>query len=78
VRLSQGRRAKERYLRKAISEYEYSYAPEYEKTRMSPKAVKEGTLDFDYHNPMEDVEIGRDGAWVRARVWVPKEWLNQK
>jgi hypothetical protein len=78
VRLSQSRRAKERYLRKAIAEYEYSYAPEYEKTRMNSKAVTEGALDFDYDNPVSDVEISRDGAWVRARVWVPKEWLNQK
>jgi hypothetical protein len=78
VRLSQGIKTKERYLRKAIAEYEFSYAQEYEKTQMSSKAAKEGTLDFDYHNPMEDVEISRDGAWVRARVWVPKEWLSQK
>ena len=78
MRLSQGRRVKEHYLRKAITEYEYSYAPEYERTRMSSKAAKEGTLDFDYHHPAADVEISRDGAWVRARVWVPREWLNQE
>jgi hypothetical protein len=67
---------KERYLRKAINEYEYSLASEYDKSRMTTKAVKEGTVDFDYHNAKEDVEISRDGAWIRARVWVPKEWID--
>ena len=70
-------RLKKRYLRKAISEYEYSPAPEYDKSRMSSKAAKYGTLDFDW-NPESDVEISSDGAWVKARVWVPKEWLNRK
>jgi hypothetical protein len=67
---------KEHYLRIAIDEYEYSFAEEYDKSDMTKKASKEGTLDFDYHNAKEDVEISRDGAWVRARVWVPKEWLD--
>ena len=74
--LPKGTELKERYLRKAINEYEYSYAPEYEKKQMTPKASKEGTLDFDYNNSEKDVEISRDGAWVNARVWVPKGWLN--
>ena len=42
---------------------------------MTSLATKEGTLDFD-NDAMSDVEIGRDGAWVKARVWVPKEWLD--
>jgi hypothetical protein len=78
VDLPQGNRLKRLYLRKAISEYEYSPAPEYEKTCMTTRALKEGTLDFDYGNPESDVEISRDGAWVNARVWVPKEWLKAK
>jgi hypothetical protein len=64
------------YLRKAIREYEYSPAPEYEKPRMSPTALDQGTLDFDYHNAEADVDVAPDGAWVRARVWVPKGWLD--
>ena len=68
---------KKRYLHKAISEYEYSPAPEYKKSRLSSIAAKEGTLDFDYKNAGSDVEISRDGAWVNARVWVPKEWLKR-
>jgi hypothetical protein len=67
---------KERYLHKAINEYEYSFASEYDKSRMTTRAVKEGTLDFEYHNSKEDVEICPDGAWIRARVWVPKEWID--
>ena len=67
---------KKRYLRKAIREYEYSPAPEYDKRNMSPMALEQGTLDFDYQNEESDVEIAPDGAWVRARVWVPKEWLD--
>jgi hypothetical protein len=43
---------------------------------MTAKAASEGTLDFDYHNSDSDVEISRDGAWVKARVWIPKEWLE--
>jgi hypothetical protein len=43
---------------------------------MTPKAAQQGTLDFDYHRPYSDVEVGIDGAWVKARVWVPKEWLD--
>ena len=69
---------KRRYLRKAISEYEYSPAREYEKSQMSPRAAEQGTVDFDYKNAESDVEISMDGAWVKARVWVPKEWLDTK
>ena len=67
---------KREYLRHAIEEYEYSPAPEYDKSRMSNLAVAEGTLDFEYHNPELAVEISVDGAWVNARVWVPKRWLK--
>jgi len=35
-----------------------------------------GATDFDYQNEESDVDIATDGAWVRARVWVPKEWLD--
>lgn len=65
---------KRRYLKIAIDEYEYSGAPEYDKTRMTPRAVAEGTVDLDYGDT-EKVEISSDGAWVPARVWVPKSWL---
>jgi hypothetical protein len=69
---------KQRYLQKAIDEYEYSPAPEYEKSRMSSRATQSGTLDFDYDDPETDVDLSNngDGAWVNARVWVPKEWLD--
>lgn len=67
---------KKAYLQKAIREYEYSPAPEYEKSRMSTKAAEQGTVDFDYHDAESDVEVAPDGAWVSARVWVPKEWLD--
>jgi hypothetical protein len=67
---------KTKYLRKAIREYEYSPASEYEKSTMSPMAVEQGTVDFGYQNEESDVDIAPDGAWVRARVWVPKEWLD--
>lgn len=66
---------KNKYLQMAISQYEYSPAPEYEKRRMSIKAATKGTIDFDYHDAESDVEVAPDGAWVRARVWVPKDWL---
>jgi hypothetical protein len=75
MNLVQEAELKERYLRRAICEYEYSPAPEYDKSRMSPQAAEAGTVDFD---PKADVEICRDGAWVAARVWVPKEWLDSK
>ena len=68
---------KERYLRKAIEEYEYSPASEYDKSSMSPTAAAQGTLDFDYHNSSSAVELSIDGAWVSARVWVPKQWLDK-
>ena len=68
---------KEAYLHIAISEYEFSWAPEYDRKHMTSRASKIGTLDFDYGNPMSDVEICRDGAWVNARVWIPKKWLGK-
>jgi hypothetical protein len=45
---------------------------------MSPRAAESGTLDFDYQGPERDVDlsINGSGAWVNARVWVPKEWLD--
>ena len=64
---------KRRYFERAIDEYEHSWAPEYDKRAMTPKAVSEGTVDFDY-GAAERVEISTDGAWVYARVWVPKSW----
>ena len=69
---------KGQYLRQAIEEYEYSPAPEYDKSHMSSRAVHAGTLDFDYDHPEKDVDLSNDGsgAWVNARVWVPKEWLG--
>jgi hypothetical protein len=68
---------KEKYLRKAIEEYEYSPSSEYDKASMSHRAVAEGTLDFDYHNAQSAVELSIDGAWVSARVWLPKKWLDK-
>jgi hypothetical protein len=41
----------------------------------SARAAREGTLDFD---SSADVELSLDGAWVNARVWVPKAWLEPK
>jgi hypothetical protein len=79
VRLSTPRKAtnlKKRYLRKAITEYEYSFAREYEKRRLTRRAVTQGTVDFDWQDA--EVELCPDGAWVAARVWVPKEWLRVK
>lgn len=67
---------KQKYLRKAIDEYEYSPAPEYDKLRMSPVAATHGTLDFDCDNADSAVELSIDGAWVNARVWVPKQWIQ--
>jgi hypothetical protein len=69
---------KKNYLRKAISEYEYSPAPEYEKTRMTSRATQEGTIDFDYGDAEADVELAPDGAWVKSRVWIPKEWMDSE
>jgi hypothetical protein len=69
---------KKRYLQQAIDEYEYSPAPEYGKLQMSSRAGQSGTLDFDYHDPEGDVDLcnAGTGAWVNARVWVPREWLD--
>ena len=67
---------KQKYLRKAIDEYEYSSAPEYDKLSMSLLAAAQGTLDFDYDNADSAVELSIDGAWVDARVWVPKQWIQ--
>ena|SRR5581483_4189855 len=74
---------KQQFLRKAMVEYEYSPAPEYDKKRMSARAFRAGTLDIDYSNSTRDVELSFtgsvcDGAWVSARVWVPREWLDSK
>jgi hypothetical protein len=65
-------RLKKRYLRTAIAEYEYSFASEYARRRMSRRAVTGGTLDFDPTEPDSLVEPSVNGAWVTARVWVPK------
>jgi hypothetical protein len=67
---------KKRYLQKAIEEYEYSFADEYDKPQLTPKAASEGTVDFDYQNADTNVEISKGGAWVNARVWVPERWLE--
>jgi hypothetical protein len=69
-------RLENRYRQKAIAEYEYSFAPEYKKRRMTRRALVKGTVDFDWQNAV--VELAPDGAWVAARVWVPKEWLKAK
>jgi len=68
---------KQKYLRKAIDEYEYSPAPEYGKSRMSPLAATHGTVDFEYDKADSSVELDTNGAWVNARVWVPKEWVQK-
>jgi hypothetical protein len=65
---------KRQYLQKAIDEYEYSRAPEYQKRAMTARALSEGTVDLDYEDT-DKVEISQDGGWVTARVWVPKSWL---
>ena len=70
---------KKKYLQVAIDEYEFSQASEYEKPHMSRRATTGGTLDFEYHDAESDVKLSRDGAdgaWVNARVWVPREWLD--
>ncbi len=45
------------YLRKAICEYEYSPAPEYEKCRMSFQGAEQWTVDVDYRYAKSDVEL---------------------
>lgn len=47
---------------------------------MTPAAMKDGTLDFDYNDPESNVELCPRGtdAWVNARVWVPQKWLKAK
>ena len=69
---------KKQYLRQAIEDYEFSPAPEYDKPHMSSRAAHAGTLDLDYDDPERNVDLSNDGsgAWVNARVWVPKEWLG--
>ena len=67
---------KRTYLRKAIQEYEYSPASEYDKLRMSRLATTQGTVDFNQNDPDSAVELSVDGAWVNARVWVPKQWVQ--
>jgi hypothetical protein len=53
---------KKRYLQKAIDEYEYCPAPEYEKSQMSPRASQSGTLDFDYDDSEKDVDLCNVGS----------------
>ena len=65
---------KRTYVEQAIADYEYSWAPEYDKRAMSPRAVAEGTIDVAYDDT-ERVHLSQDGAWVIARVWIPKSWL---
>jgi hypothetical protein len=48
---------KRQYLGKAIEEYEYSPASEYDKTQMSSRAAEVATLDFDYDDPERDVDL---------------------
>jgi len=64
--------------RKAIEEYEYSPASEYDKPQIGSRAAECGTLDFDYDDPERDVDLcnAGTGAWVNARVWLPKAWLD--
>jgi hypothetical protein len=69
-------RLKKRYLAKAIAEYEYSFAPEYKNRRMTRRALTKGTVDFDWQDAK--VELDPAGAWITARVWVPREWLQTK
>jgi hypothetical protein len=69
---------RKKYLLVAIQEYEYSFAPEYQKRRMTQRATKERTVGIESHNAVSDVEISPDGAWVKARVWVPNTWLISK
>ena len=71
------KKLKQQYLDKAIAEYEYSWAPEYERKAMTRRATRKGTLDFEYDDANRDVEVDHTGAWVKARVWVPKEWIAQ-
>jgi len=69
---------RKKYLRLAIEEYEYSFASEYQKRHMTRRAANEGTVDFGSYDEVSDVEVSPDGAWVKARVWIPKDWLNSK
>jgi len=76
--VAQGTDPRKEYLRIAIEEYEYSFAPEYQKRHMTRRAANEGTVDFGSYNAVSDVEISPDGAWVKARVWIPKKWLKSE
>jgi hypothetical protein len=67
-----------KYLSVAIREYEYSFAPEYQRRHMTRRAAEEGTVDFESYNALSDVGVTLDGAWVNARVWVPQKWLEPK
>jgi len=67
---------KEQFLKKAIAEYEYAHASHYEKSALTLLAREQGALDFDYHDAERDVELAPDGAWVMARVWVPRAWMH--
>ena len=66
---------KEQYMQRAIEEYEYSWSSEYDKRAATPRAVSEGTVDLDSADA-DRVEVASDGAWVPARVWIPKTWLD--
>ena len=71
------KKLKQQYLDKAIAEYEYSWAPEYEKKTMTQRATRKGTLDFEYDDADRDVDVTPNGAWVKCRVWIPKRrWLS--
>jgi len=76
--LRAGADPRKEYLRIAIEEYEYSFAPEYQKRHMTRRAVTQGTVDFGSYDAVSDVEVSPDWAWVNARVWVPKGWLTAK
>ena len=67
---------KRQYLRKAIEEYEYSPASEYDKPQISSRAAECGTLDFDYDDPERDLCNAGTRAWVNTRVGIPKAWLD--
>jgi len=69
-----GKELKKLYIQRA-AEYEYSWAPEYKKRTMTKRASSKGTVDIDPAD-VERVEVSPDGAWVPAKVWVPKEWLK--
>jgi hypothetical protein len=68
-------RLKQLYRQKAIKKYEYSWAPEYEKRGMTRRAIRKGTVNFDWQDA--EVELAPDGAWVTASVWCQRSGYNQ-